>query len=224
MQDTNQLIRRLAGGGAPVRRLPAPWVRTAIWCAVSLPYLALVYLVWPKHGASIPSDGRFVLEQTAALLTGLAAAVAAFATVVPGYSKKLAVAPIVPLAVWLAGVGVSCAHDWNTTGSLPPILAHCACLPATLVAAALPAAAILVMLRRGAPLTPHLTTALAALAAAGLGNFGIRFVHTLDTGVVVLIWHQLAVFLLALALALVGDRIVNWRQAIAASGAHLPGV
>jgi hypothetical protein len=181
--------------------------------------LAVVCLVWPKHGGPIPSDNGFMIEETAALLTGITAAVAAFTTVVPSHSKKLLLAPVLPLVVWMSEVSVSSAHDWAAAGQLPPILVHCACLPATLVAAALPAVTLVGMLRRGAPLTPHLTTALAALAAAGLGNFGIRFVHALDTSVVVLVWHLLAVFLLSIALVRVGDRIINWRQTLAATGA-----
>jgi hypothetical protein len=83
---------------------------------------------------------------------------------------------------------------------------------------------MVVMLRRGAPLTPHRTIALAALAAAGVGNFGIRFVHSTDAGSVVLVWHLLAVFLIAVALAAVGDQIVNWRQTFVAAGTHVPEV
>jgi hypothetical protein len=216
-QDTSRFIRGLASAMTPVRPLPVPWVRTALWCSLALPYLALVWLVWPKTGGSIPTDGRFALEQFAALATAVTAAIAAFATVVPGRSKTIALAPIIPLAVWVADVGTQCVHEWSATGRLPAILAHCACLPATLLAGALPAIAFVVMLRRGAPLTPHLTTALAALATAGIANFGIRFVHTMDTGAVVLVWHLLAVFAIALVLTAIGDRIVNWRRTLAAS-------
>ncbi len=216
-QDTEQLIRRLASAAPAVHPLPSPWARAATWCAASLAYLALVYLVWPKHGAPVPSDARFVLEQVAALTTGVAAAIAAFATVVPGYSKKSLIAPVVPLVIWVATVGDSCAREL-TTGPVPSILAHCACLLATVVAASVPAAAIVLMLRRGAPLTPHLTTALASLAAAGLGNFGIRFVHTLDPGIVVLVWHLVAVFVICIALATLGERIISWRRTLATTG------
>src|SRR5262249_26039312 len=54
---------------------------------------------------------------------------------------------------------------------------------------AVPAIAVAVMVRRGAPLTPHLTAALGGLAAAGLGNFGLRFFHPQDASLMVLVWQ-----------------------------------
>ena len=216
-RNTTQFIRALAQSAKPVRRLLPPWMRAALWCSLAFAYLALVWLVWPKGDTEIPRDGRFLLEQVAALATAIAAAIAAFATTVPGSSKRIALAPIFPVGLWVATVGTQCAHEWSAAGHLPPILAHCACLPATLVAGALPAIAVVVMLRRGAPLTPHLTTAWAALATAGIANFGIRFVHASDTGAVVLVWHLLAVFAIALVLTVLGHRILNWPHILAAS-------
>jgi hypothetical protein len=176
-------------------------------------------LAWPAARIAWPPDERLVLEQTAALLTGITAAIVAFTTVVPGRPRTVLIAPIVPLAVWLGAVAERCVHEGSLGSQMLRLLvSHCACLPATLLAAVPPAVAIMVMLRRGAPMAPHLTTMLGALAAAGLGNFGIRFVHTNDAGVVVLVWHLLAVFVLSLALAAIGHRIVNWRHSFATSG------
>jgi hypothetical protein len=42
---------------------------------------------------------------------------------------------------------------------------------------------------RGAPLSPRITPALGALAAAALGNFGLRVFHPADASLMVLIWH-----------------------------------
>lgn len=215
--DTADVIRRLAVAGTPVRPLARPWTRTATWCAVSLPYLGLLYLVWP-HTNAILIDRRFLIEQGAALATGLTAAAAAFATIVPGASRRVMIAPLVPLALWVGTLGRLCARDWSASG-LPAILMEWACFPITVMAALVPGVAIVMMLRRGAPMTPRLTTALGALAAAGLANFGIRFVHPFDASFVVLAWHVVAVFALSAALAAFGDRVFSWRKAIAASGA-----
>src|SRR5438128_12656008 len=96
-EQTNALIRRLAESGVPVRRLPAPWIRTMVWLAIGVPYVALVVIVVSPRGDLIHkmSDLQFVVEQMAALATGIAAAVAAFATVVPGFSRKFLVLPAV---------------------------------------------------------------------------------------------------------------------------------
>jgi hypothetical protein len=218
-RDTSDLIRRLAAAGAPVRPLARPWMRTAIWCTVSLPYLWLLYLVWPHAEPATLMDRRFIVEQAAALATGLTAAVAAFATIVPGASRRIVLAPIVPLALWMGHLEGLCARDWSASGQLPAVLIHWACFPATIVAGIVPAVAIVVMLRHGAPMTPRLTTALGALAAAGLANFGIRFVHPFDASFVVLAWHVVAVFALSAAMASCGNRVFSWRKVIAASGA-----
>jgi hypothetical protein len=130
-RDTADLIRRLAAAGTPVRPLSRPWMRTAMWCAVSLPYLWLLSLVWPHADTAVLTDRRFIIEQAAALATGLTAAAAAFATLVPGASRRIVLAPIVPLALWMGNLERLCAGDWSASGHLPAILIHWACFPAT---------------------------------------------------------------------------------------------
>jgi hypothetical protein len=46
-----------------------------------------------------------------------------------------------------------------------------------------------VMLQRGAPLTPHVTAALGGLAAAGIGNCGVRVIHPEDVSIMLVVWH-----------------------------------
>src|SRR6185436_5597790 len=75
--DTADLIHRIAAAGAPARPLAPPWTRAGIWCALSLPSLWLLYLVWPHAEAAVLFDRRFAIEQAAALATGLGAAAAA---------------------------------------------------------------------------------------------------------------------------------------------------
>jgi hypothetical protein len=215
-RDTADLIRRLAADGSTVRRLGPPWTRAATWCAWSLTYLALLYIVWPHPALGTPTDRHFVIEQAAAFATALIAGAAAFRTVVPGYSPALVLAPLVPLGIWVGSIGQTCARDWAASArSL--ILMHWACFPATVIAGIVPAAIIVVMLRRGAPLTAHLTTAYAALAVAGMANFGIRFVHPFDPSFVVLTWHVVAVLVLSAAATTFADHVFSWRKAIAAA-------
>ena len=47
--DTNALIQELASSAAPVRRLPAPWARMLIWLALSIPFLADIWLLMPSE-------------------------------------------------------------------------------------------------------------------------------------------------------------------------------
>lgn len=209
--STDDLIRGLAADMTHVRPLASPWVRAAIWLGVSSPFLLLLYFLWP-HAASAPIDRRFAIEQLAALATAITAGLAAFSLVVPGRSRAIALLPIVPLALWILTVGQACVQERSTGAPLAPILSHWGCLVATIVTGAAPAILIVLMLRRGAPLMPRLTTLLGALAVAGLANVCIRFVHAFDSSFVVLTWHVGAMMALAAALASSGRYAFNWRK------------
>jgi hypothetical protein len=221
VDDTRQLIRRLVTSVTPVRPLPRPWIRAAMWCAVSLPVVGLTVFVmsWSAESAWEHIDRRMLIQQLAALATGLTAAAAAFATTVPGYRRWIMLVPLVPLAVWLGDLGQWCIQDGYASGSSPwSFVAHWGCLPATMLVGAYPAAAMVMMLRQGAPLTPRLTTVLGALAAGGLGNFGVRFVHAADASIVVLAWHFGAVFVLSVLSASAGRLLFDWRQLTVSTG------
>jgi hypothetical protein len=211
--DTGAFIRELAKHVEPVRPLSSPLARATIWFGLSVPYLLLVtFLLAPPNAFAKLSDQRFVIEQLAALATGLIAAAAAFATTIPGRGRALALLAFVPLGVWMGDLGQACLHDLRTFGLQHWALAnHWACLPITILAGALPAVAMAIMLRRGAPLSPRATTALGGLAVAGLANVGARFVHTFDASVIVLAWHVGAVFGLCALMALAGRRLLKWR-------------
>lgn len=215
--DTRRFVRRLVTNVAPVRPLPHPWIRAAAWCGVTLPVLGVLVIVMSRSAESSWAhvDRRVVLEQLAALATGVTAAAAAFATTVPGYRRWIVLLPLAPLAVWLGDLGQWCIQDGLASGSSRwSMIAHWGCLPATILMGAFPAATIVMMLRRGAPLTPRLTTLLAAVAAGGLGNFGVRFVHGADASVMVLAWHFSAVFVLSALSAAAGRFLFNWRQLV----------
>lgn len=219
--DTEGLIRRLAENIKPVRPLRRPWVRTAAWLLLSFPYIAIVVLVMtPRHDLLLKiSDPRYVIEQLAALAAGIAAAASAFATIVPGYDRRFLILPLLPLAVWLGTLGHGCIQDWIQFGSdgLPVQPEWWLCFPAIALISAVPAIAMAVMLRRGAPLTPHLTAALGGLAAAGLGSFGLRLVHPEDASVTVLVWQVGSVLALSALAGAVGRYLLNWRSITGAS-------
>jgi len=189
----------------------------AAWLLVAIPYVALVvFVVSPRADLiSKASEWRYVIEQVAALATGMTAATAAFASVVPGYDRKFLFLPALPLAVWLGSLGEGCVQDWIQLGpnglSLQP---DWFCFPAIVLVGAVPAIAMAVMLRRGAPLTPHITTAIGGLAAAGLGNFGLRLFHSQDASLMVLVWQVGTVFILTTIAAWAGHYLLNWRSII----------
>jgi hypothetical protein len=212
--DTEQFIDRLVADLKPVRPLRPAWARAALWTAIALPYVAVV--VWgkltmldPAHAAS---DTRFMIEQAATLATALTAAIAAFRSAVPGFDPRILLLPIAPLGLWLASVGHGCVQDWFQLGAEGlAIRPDWDCLPMATVIGIVPAAAIIVMLRRAAPLRPRVTLALAALAVASIANFGLQFAHARDASIMVLVWHLGAAAALSALGGWLGHRVLGWR-------------
>jgi hypothetical protein len=215
--DTDRLIVELAGRTEPVRRLRPPWMRAAIWLALAIPPLVLVVAV---HGIDVDlptalADRRFVIEQAATLATALTAAVAALASTVPGANRKWLWLPLVPLAVWLATVGAGCVADWRALGPAGLQLRwDGACFLPMVVIGIVPAVGMVTMLRHGAPLSPRLSLALAALATAGIVNFALRFFHFGDVSVMVLVWHLGLVAALSIGAGLLAPRFLGWGRLV----------
>lgn len=208
---TEDLIASLAGDPVRVRLLPPPWRRAGIWLLVALPYMAAV--IWamsprPDLAAQLASP-RFLAEQGAALATAVAAAVAAFALVTPGANPRLHWLPVVPGALWLSTLGLGCVADWLGPRGLR-LTPEPECLFYIALIGSLPAIVFVAMLRRGAPLFPCSTVAMAALAAAAIGNFGLRLFHMQDAALMVLVWQVGSVLLLAMLAGMFGRGVLRW--------------
>jgi hypothetical protein len=212
--ETETLIQRLAQSSDPVARLPRPSTRSALWLALAIPYVALVVLVMSPRSDLVAklSDTAYVVEQVAALATGITAGLAAFASIVPGFDRRILLLPVLPLAAWFGSVGLGCVRSWAQLGPDGLSLqSDWICFPAIVLVSMVPAIALAVMLRRGAPLTPHLTAALGGSAAAGLGNFGLRLFHPQDASIMVLVWQMGTVFILTVLAGWSGRLLLNWR-------------
>src|SRR5262249_38741178 len=84
--DIDHRIHELAERGQPVTRLVAPWRRAARWLAASLAYVGIVVAACLLAGGGLPRsiEPGLIVELSAILATGVAAAIAAFSSVVPG--------------------------------------------------------------------------------------------------------------------------------------------
>jgi len=215
--DTDKLIACLTEDTDPVRRLPSPWVRTASWFAIAIPYVAVIVMMMaPRDDLGLKfSDFRFLVEQVAALGTAIGAAVAAFQSIVPGYNRRFLLLPLVPLSVWLASLGQGCVETWLRGGALLSFTSDFLCIPAIALVGILPAVAMALMLRKGAPLWPHTSAALGGLAAAGLGNFGLRLFHNQDASLMVLVWQMGTVIMLTILCGWAGRLFLDWRPVVA---------
>ena len=215
--DTNQLIEQLAENGDPVQRLATPWTRTTVWLLIAAPYVVMiVFMMAPRNDLTAKfSESRFLLEQVAALCTAITAAIAAFTSIVPGYDRRLMLIPLAPLGVWLISLGQACVQTWMQSGSGLNFTSDFICFPKIALIGAVPAFAMAFMLRKGAPIRPHISAALGGLAAAGLGNFGLRLFHTQDASMMVLVWQMGTVFALTMLAAWAGWLFLDWHPLLA---------
>src|SRR5687768_12736775 len=111
--NTEQLIARLTQNVEPVRPLRTPSVRASRWLAGAAVYLGvLVVIMSPRDDlAARMGDPRFMVEQAAALLTVLTAAIAAFALTIPGTRRTIAWLPVAAGGLWLAAVSAGALRD-----------------------------------------------------------------------------------------------------------------
>lgn len=214
-KETLHLIDRLAAEAGTVRPLASPVLRTEIWLALSLPFVAMMVILYSPRADLLEklSQTRFLIEEGAALATAIMAALAAFAQVVPGSNRRVIWLAALPVGLWLATLGIGCLADWMRAGAAGlRVTNDIGCLGKIALIGSLPALAMVWMLRRGAPLAPRGTLFLAILAAAALGNFGLRLFHSQDAGLMVLIWQAGSVLLLAAGAGLCGPRFLCWQH------------
>jgi hypothetical protein len=208
-----ELVKILATDAAPVRRLSPPMVRLLIWLGVSVAYAALV--VWSMglrpDIASKLADTRFAVELAATFMTAVLAAAAAFCAGCPGRPIWERFAPLPALALWFLSLGEGCWRSFAAGGTEGlSFRLDFVCLPSILFASLVPGTLMLLMIRRGAPIAPITTTALAALASGALGATALRLFHAQDASVMVLVWQFGSVALLAGLGALAGRRLLPW--------------
>lgn len=212
--NSEELIRRLAASAKPVRRLPHPIWRAMMWFMLSLAYAAgLVFVIGLRGDFSVRiAEPRFLIELSAAILTSMMAAAAAFCSTCPGRPLWERLAPFPFLLVWMASLGEGCWRDWTLHGLQGlAIQQEFSCFWKIVATSAAPLVLILVMVRRGAPIAPYLTTGLATLAAASLVAAGMLLSHQQESSVMVLAWQFGSVLVLSGLAALFGRHVLYWR-------------
>jgi len=209
--NTEDLIHRLGDGLTPVRPLASPWRRAALWLACAVAYLfAVVATAWAR-GRPLDGVGADVVQQTALMATAATAAVAAFVSVVPaGDRRVLGVLPIPGLLVMAALVWGCVADARHGTLGLGRET-DWPCVISISIGGALLWALAIVMLRRGAPLTPRLSSMLAGVAALSVANLEACLSRSHTFAVTVLLWHGIATAVLVTLLAQAGRNVLTWK-------------
>lgn len=214
MTDTQRLIERLAGRADAVAPIASPLRRTVLW---ALAATVLIGLVSTRFGAAPHAWQTLMLpaarlEWLGSVLTGLFAAYAAFQISVPGRSGSWAWLPILPLGVWLAGIGVGCLGDYASLGIAAfGFQSHSGECARAILAMSLPLGLVMaLMVRHAGVIRPGPTLMLAALSAAALSSAGVSLFHQGETSLMSLVWHGGVVAALALAGLAGGERLFAW--------------
>jgi hypothetical protein len=210
--STEDLIRQLSSGLAPLPPLRRPFLRAFAWTTGTLIYVVAVVLwMTPADGAA----GRgvlFTLQQLAALATAITAAAAAFSMTIPGRGRATMLAAIAAGSAWAGLVLAGCIQDWMAAGraGLAPGT-DWPCVAGIPLTALIPGLALAMMLRRGAPLAPRTTAALGALGVASLASLGMCVAQPHERDMVVLVWHGTTIGVVTVLAAIAGRSILNWK-------------
>ena len=213
---TEELVKTLAANVAPVTPLPSPHIRMLIWLSISVAYAALVVMLVglrPDISAKL-TDPRFLVEVSAAFMVSMLAAAAAFCAECPGRPLWERFVPVPAIALWLASLGGGCWQAWIQNGPAGlTIVPDLLCFPSIVLVGIVPGILILAMIRRGAPIAPITTMALAMLAVGAFGAATLRLFHTQDASIMVLVWQFGSVAMLAALGGLFGRHFLGWAHA-----------
>jgi hypothetical protein len=214
MTDTSQLIERLAQAARPVRPLGSPLRRTLAWSVVAVVLIVAASATWGarEHVMHTLSDPGRAIEWFGSVLTGLFAAYAAFQVSVPGRSGSWAWLPVLPLGIWLLGIGVGCMQDFvELRAGAFALQAHSGECARAIALMSLPLLlAMAMMVRHAGIVRPGPTLMLAALGSAALSSAGVSLFHDGETSLMSLLWHGGVVAALALASLAGGERLFAW--------------
>ena len=212
---TDDLIHQLGRELTPVRRLSPPGRRAAVWLSCSVLYVAaVVTIAWLRRGhLGVEPAAPYLLQQLALATTGVLAAFAAFASVIPGMTSRARSALALSLAVMMAALIWGTVRDVQQFGTAGfGRETDWPCVVSITVGSFALWGIASVMLRRGAVLEPRMTSVLAGIAAVSLANIEacISRVHAVTATVIA--WHGMAAAIVMLGVTALGARVLSRRR------------
>jgi hypothetical protein len=208
--NTDELAEKLAREVEPAPALPRPGARARAWFLGAVVYVAVLAVAMIVVPASERGTGSpFWFAQAAAIAASLFAAVAAFASVVPGLVSRAQIGAAAAVLIWLASLIVAPGQfDWSTAAAASH---EWLCVGFIVLGGAPLLAALAWLLRAGAPLRPATTAAFAALSVATLANVGACAALPHENGAIMLLWHGGVVVSCVALAALAGRFLFSWR-------------
>jgi hypothetical protein len=161
--------------------------------------------------AAVKPTPLYLVQQSLALVTGIMAARAALASVIPGSNNRAWVLPAIGATVWSVSLLWAGVRDLQASGTLGVTSqSDWPCVASMTVGGLVVGSPLIWMLRRGAPLTPGLTAFLAALAALSFANIEACLTRPHAFALTVLLWHGGTVAAVAAICALTAHRWLRW--------------
>jgi len=205
----DRLIGELAGALQPVRHLPSPVLRAAIWLAaiaalaVGLACFADLDSVRQRISAA-PDLWLAVIGST---LTAIFASIAAFELSLPDAPRGWAALPLPAAVLWIGASGFGCLRVWIAPQTHVADVTEARDCLIFIAALSVPLSLLLLtMLRRAFPLYPGLTATVAGLAVAAAAATLLNFFHPYDAAATDLLVHAAAVALVVGANRALGSR------------------
>lgn len=210
--DRSELIAQLVAEAHPVRRLWSPGRRLMVWLGIALISLGGILILGPRHDITVRlQEPMFVLELAVLGLVGVLLATQALRHAVPGMgSERLAGV----LGVGALGGALLLREPVQMALSMDAFVALGApCAGTALGLAAGPWTALVIALRRGAPLSAARAGALAGGAAAVLAFLLLRLRCPVDELLHVVVWHALPVVVAGAGCTALGSWwLRRWRR------------
>lgn len=199
--NTERLIGQLSGKLRPVRRVWSPSRLALAWLGLAAAVLVPAVLVLgprPDLGARM-RVGYEVAQFALSVTTGMLAMAAAAWLALPQSSPRWALLPLPPLLGWLLVLAFGCLQDYWRIGPAALRIHESWICVQFIAGVGLPlTAAQYWVLRHAGPVRPLPIQLLGAVGSASLVSAALSLLHPLDTAVLILLWHGLALALVVL--------------------------
>ena len=194
----DDIVASLSADLEPVRRLPAPSLRAALWLGIVAAMAAGLACccdldVMADRLRAAPDMWLAMLGST---LTAVLGAAAAFELSVPGRGAWWGLLPLPAVVLWIGASGMGCLRTWAGPGTGDAALVETRhCLPSILLLSVPLMILMVAMLRRACPLRPNLTALVSGAAIAAASATLLNFFHPYDASAADLAVHLVAVLL-----------------------------
>lgn len=186
------VVDTLVSSASPVRRLRPPIQRALLWLAMATVVLGLISI---EHGVRADLAERlrqpgFAVGLTAAVITGILSAIAAFTISIPDRSRWWVLLPLPSLLIWISTVSYECFADWVSIGPDGTHMGEAVGCFASLVLTSVPLGlALIIMLRYAALVRSGPVAMMGGLAVAAITSTALALFHDLDATIMILVWN-----------------------------------